>query len=94
MHPHGMQRRNAAVYKEGIRSCLDSSREQAADDEFCFLAWEDIDYLVTIRRSADGRIRRVSTHCLLADSVYNGWILRQQITEDGDITETCLHYWI
>lgn len=76
---------------DGYLTALDAS---SAGGEFCFLAWEDTDYLVTVSRDARGNITEVSTHCLLADSVYNGWILRHRLEGNGEITMECLSYWM
>jgi len=76
---------------DGYITALDAS---SPCEEFYFLAWEDTDYLVTVSRNKEGDITAVSTHCLLADSAYNGWILRQTLEENGEVTTECLCYWI
>lgn len=76
---------------DGYLTALDA---HSSSEEFYFLAWEDTDYLVTVNRDSRGEIIGISTHCLLADSVYNGWILRHTLEKDGEITMKCLYYWM
>lgn len=80
--PHG---------QTGYSAALDAA---SSNEEYYFLAWEDIDYLITVDRDSNGRITGLSTHCLLDDTIYNGWILRQTLKDDGEVTTTCLFYWI
>lgn len=63
-------------------------------EEYFFLDWKNTYYLVTIGRNQEGDITAVSTHCLMADSVYNGWILDQTLEENGDVTVECRTYWM
>lgn len=75
---------------EGYLAALDAV---STCDEYFFLNWKDTDYLVTVVRNQKGDITAVSTHCLMADSVYNGWILDQTLEENGDVTVKCRNYW-
>lgn len=63
-------------------------------EEYGFFVWKDTNYLVTVSRDGDGGITGISIHCLLADSVYNGWILRLTLEENGEVTMECLNYWM
>ncbi|MDE6926861.1 MAG: DUF3298 and DUF4163 domain-containing protein [Acetatifactor sp.] len=74
---------------DGYGTALDAG---STSEEFYFLAWEDTDYLVTVNRDSRGNISAVSTHCLLADTVYNGWILRHTLDENGEVSMECLCY--
>lgn len=76
---------------EGYLAALDAV---STCEEYFFLDWEDTDYLVTVVRNRKGDITAVSTHCLMADSVYNGWILDQTLEENGDVTMECRTYWM
>lgn len=76
---------------EGYLTALDACSSQ---EEFYFLAWEGTDYLVTVERDGSGNITAASTHCLLSDSVYNGWILRHTLEKDGTFSMKCLCYWM
>ena len=76
---------------DGYSTALDAG---STSEEFYFLAWEDTDYLVTVSRDSRGNISAVSTHCLLADTVYNGWILRHTVDGNGEVSMECLCYWM
>lgn len=77
--------------ESGYITALDA---RSSGEEFYFLAWEGTDYLVTVDRDSEGNVAAVSTYCLLADSVYNGWILRHTIEKNGEITVNCQYYWM
>lgn len=76
---------------DGYSTSLDAGSQS---EEYFFLNWKNTDYLVTVNRDEKGKITAISTHCLLADSVYNGWILRQTLEENGEVTVKCLNYWM
>lgn len=77
--------------RSGYGCALDAD---SSSEEFYFLAWEGTDYLVTTNRNANGEINTISTHCLLDDTIYNGWILRQTLEGNGEVTSKCLFYWM
>ncbi len=66
----------------------------SSEDEYYFLSWEGTDYLILPGRDEQGRIVSLSTCCLLEDDIYNGWILRQTCEGNGEISTSCLFYWI
>lgn len=61
-----------------------------SSEEYYFLNWENEDYLITIRKDNENKIKGIATYCMFTDSIY-GWLLYQEIV-DTDIFRQYITY--